>query len=446
MRRSETAATIDAPELFFVTQQEESGSVEASVRAWLRRIAAHEPDIRAWHVVDRAGALARARALDQLPAATRGPLHGWTLGVKDLIDTADLPTAYGSPIYAGHQPAADAAVVALAWAAGAVVLGKTVTTEFAAFHPGKTRNPRNPAHTPGGSSSGSAAAVADGTVRAALGTQTAGSIIRPATYCGVVGYKPSFGLLPRAGVKPLAESLDTVGVLTSSVRDAAQLVSALAARPELTLAREPAAARLRPPRLGLCRTWEWSAATPDTVVLFEMLGETLARVGAAADVELPESFRPLAETQGAVMAHEAARNLASERLTHSARLSPRMRAWLAEGDRVAPARYDVALALARSARREFVEFFAATGCDALLAPSAPGGAPAGLAETGDPIFNRVWTLLHAPCVHVPLARGLRGLPLGVTVVAPRGNAAAALRAAHGLERPVLAAFSPPAPP
>lgn len=408
-------------------------TVEALTRACLERIAQREPTIGAWESLDPEAALAQARRLDALPPAERGPLHGLVLGVKDLIETADQRTTFGSPIYAGYRPATDAAVVAQARAAGALVLGKTVTTEFAAYQPGKTANPRNPAHTPGGSSSGSAAAVADGMVPVAFGTQTAGSIIRPAAYCGVVGYKPSFGTLARAGVKPLAESLDTVGVLARSVEDAAFVVSVLGRRPDLRPPETgPAAA---PARLGICRSWEWPAAAPETRAFFDRLTAGLARHGVATtEISLPESWQPLAEAQTDIMAFEAARNLAAEHLQHGAKLSDRVRGWLDTGAAVPPARYDEALEFADRCRTEFAAFFAGTGCDALLAPSAPGEAPAGLAATGDPVFNRVWTLLHVPGVQVPLATGPGGLPLGAQVIGPRGADAAVLRVAAWLQR------------
>src|SRR5205823_2063713 len=224
---------------------------EALTTACLDRTAAREPVVGAWYYLDRYAALGAARQRDAEPP--RGPLHGIPIAVKDLIDTADMPTGYGSPIYEGHRPAADAACVALARAAGAVVLGKTVTTEFACFTPGKTANPRNPAHSPGGSSSGSAAAVADGMVPLAFGTQTAGSVIRPASYCGCIGFKPSFGVLPRAGVKPLCGSLDTIGTMARTVADAAFFTGVIAGRPALRDVAMPDA----PPRFGIYRTPMW---------------------------------------------------------------------------------------------------------------------------------------------------------------------------------------------
>src|SRR6185295_5733535 len=244
-------------------------SAEQLARACLDRIAERESTVGAWIHLEPDAVLRQARMLDAGPV--RGPLHGLPVGVKDIIDTADLPTAYGSPIYAGHRPAADAACVALARAAGALVLGKTVSTEFAWFHPGKTANPRVPkgaaAHTPGGSSSGSAAAVADAMVPLAFGTQTAGSIVRPASYCGVVGYKPSHGTLPRMGVKTLAESLDTLGVMARSPGDAALLVGALSGR-DLVPA-PPASGSTWAPKIALCRTHEWPAAQPETAAALE---------------------------------------------------------------------------------------------------------------------------------------------------------------------------------
>ncbi len=250
-------------------------TAEALTAAYLDRIEAREAVVGAWHYLDRETALATARQRDAEPP--RGPLHGIPIAVKDLIDTVDMPTTYGSAIYRNHRPAADASCVALAKAAGAVVLGKTVTTEFAAFTPGKTANPRNPAHTPGGSSSGSAAAVADGMAPLGFGTQTAGSVIRPAAYCGCIGYKPSFGLINRAGVKPLADSLDTVGILARTVEDAAFFAGLLSERPALRHLAVPSQA----PRFGLYRTPMWDAAEPATAAALDAAREALERAGAA---------------------------------------------------------------------------------------------------------------------------------------------------------------------
>jgi Asp-tRNA(Asn)/Glu-tRNA(Gln) amidotransferase A subunit family amidase len=243
----------------------------------LERIAERESAVHAWTFLDTDAAMQRARALDAQPST--GLLHGLPIAVKDLFDTFDMPTSYGSPIYANHRPAWDAACVALARAAGAIVVGKTVTTEFATFHPGPTRNPRNLQHTPGGSSSGSAAAVADGMVPLAFGSQTAGSTVRPAAFCGVVGYKPTFGLVARVGVKMISDTLDTIGVLARSVPDVALFVAALTDRHELLTDSATADA----PRIGMCRTYEWNRAQPETVAMFEGAAERLRAAGASGD-------------------------------------------------------------------------------------------------------------------------------------------------------------------
>ena len=253
---------------------------EALVRAYIDRIAAQELSVGAWIAFDPEQALAEARARDA--EAPRGPFHGVPVGVKDIIDTHDLPTCYGSPIYAGYRPAADAACVALLRAAGMVVLGKTVTTEFALRHPGKTRNPHNREHTPGGSSSGSAAAVAAGMVPLAIGTQTSGSVIRPASYCGCVGYKPTFGRIPRAGVKLLSESLDTIGVMARTVDDAAAFAAVLERTPIA-----PLPTLDEPPRFGFCRGPAWPEAEPATERALAAAAERLRDAGADRDRSRP---------------------------------------------------------------------------------------------------------------------------------------------------------------
>lgn len=402
-------------------------TAEALTRACLERIDACEPQIGAWECIDRELALAQARAVDRGPH--RGLLHGLPLAVKDLIDTRDLPTAYGSRIYSGHRPSWDAACVALARAAGAAVLGKTVTTEFATFHPGRTANPVNPAHTPGGSSSGSAAAVAACMVPLAFGTQTAGSIIRPAAFCGVVGYKPTFGTISRAGVKLLAESLDTVGALARTVPDCALLVAAVSGRSSLVLGRPLE----RPPRIGVCRTFEWSEAQPETVAAIDEAARSLARSGAAMrETTLPVRFAGLVAAQTDVMNYEQARSLACEWLFHRDALSERLQETLQTGQQCSGPRYDAALALAATCRQTLPDLF--DDVDVLLAPSTRGEAPVGLQATGDPLFCRMWTLLHAPCVHVPFARGPNGLPVGVQVIGRIGGDAELLAAADWIHR------------
>jgi Asp-tRNA(Asn)/Glu-tRNA(Gln) amidotransferase A subunit family amidase len=384
---------------------------EALVTACLERITAREERLGAWEYLDAEQALAQARRCDRSPA--RGPLHGVPVGIKDLIDTCDMPTAYGSPIYAGYQPAWDAACVALLRAAGAVILGKTVTTEFAMFTPGKTANPYNLAHTPGGSSSGSAAAVADSMVPLALGSQTAGSIIRPASFCGVVGYKPTHGQFAVAGIKALSQTLDTLGGMARSVADVALLRAAFVGGPE----RLPALPR--PPRIGLSHTPQWPHATAATREALDTAGQRLAAAGAeVAELVLPAAFEPLAAAQETIQIFEGARCCAYELTRHREQLSQKLLELLAPAEGITYAAYAEAMALADTCRRQLDSIF--TDYDALLVPSAPGEAPAGLEATGNPIFNRIWTLLHTPAVNLPGLQGPNGLPVGVQVIGPVG--------------------------
>ena len=397
------------------------------MRACLDRVAARDREIHAFAHIDADSALAQARALDAGPV--RGPLHGLPLGVKDLFDTADMPTTYGSPIYAGQRPAADAAAVALCREAGALVLGKTVTTEFAYFHPGPTCNPHHTGHTPGGSSSGSAAAVADHMLPLALGTQTAGSIIRPAAYCGVVGFKPSSSRVPRAGVKSLSEALDTVGGFGRSVRDVALLGSVLTGDARLQEAVQDAVQADRPaPRIGLCRTEHWAQVDADTERLWEQAKAALAPLAAGLedvvlqtvfDSALPAEPLDLVALQQAVMAFEMARALSHERLQHRGRLSPRLCALLDVGMAIAGAQHAANLARTKAAQRRIDTLF--DRVDVLLAPSASGEAPAGIAATGDPLFCRGWTLLGLPCIHLPFSSGRLGLPMGLQLVGRHGQ-------------------------
>jgi len=396
------------------------------LRACLERVGDRELAVRAWTYMDVEGALQRARALDAQPAT--GLLHGLPIGVKDVFDTVDMPTGYGSPIYANHRPAADAACVALARAAGAIVFGKTVTTEFATFHPGPTCNPHDRLHTPGGSSSGSAAAVADWMVPLAFGTQTAGSIVRPAAFCGVVGYKPTYGTLNRVGVKMISDTLDTVGALARTVADAALFVAALSDRRELIIE----GTTDQPPRIGLCRTYEWDRAQPEAIAALDDAAARLRASGASVrDCDLPPPFAGLAEAQIAIMVAEVAKCLSHEWLVHRDKLSAEMVTMIESGLAVSPQRYDAAQALARSCRALLPAVF--DGLDVLIAPSAPGEAPSGIAVTGDPLFNRVWTLLRVPVVHVPTALGPQRLPLGISVVGPIGADRATLLAADWIQ-------------
>lgn len=402
-------------------------SAEAVASAYAERISAHETEVQAWQHFDAGLVREQARALDR--AGVSGPLLGVPVGVKDLIDTADQPTTYGSPIYARHRPALDAACVAACREAGALIMGKTVTTEFATFQPGPTRNPRAPAatpHTPGGSSSGSAAAVAAGMVPVAFGTQTAGSIVRPASFCGVVGYKPTHGTLPLAGIKPLAPSLDTLGVLARTVDDAAYFVGVLA-RTELSLATPDTLC------VGLCQTPHWAHAAPEARQALGDAGRLLERGGARlTDLAWPAGWDDLTQAQIDIMGHEALLAFAPERRQHAELFSPAFANFLAAAQRLDGARVTEAYALADRARGALAAVFA--DVDVLLAPSAMGEAPAGLSATGDPLFNRLWTLLGVPCVHVPLGVGPQGLPIGVTVIGARWADARVLAAADRLQR------------
>jgi amidase len=389
----------------------ERGELEAQalVASCLRRIAEREPEVRAWVHVDRQASAAKAAA----------PLHGVPVGVKDIFNTFDMPTQYGSPIYAGHRPAADAAAVALARRAGATILGKTVTAEFATFVPRETRNPRDLSRTPGGSSSGSAAAVADGMVPLAFGTQTAGSVIRPASYCGVAACKPSYNTLPRDGIKPNADSLDTVGVYGRSVEDLVFFLAALTGLPAATLDR---------PRIGLCRTWEWDLVQPEMAAAFEQAARRLD----AQELRLPESFRGLRAAQGKVIRFEGARSLADEMRRFPERIDPALRRRCEEGYALPFAEYRAALQSAHDARARLDEAFG--GCDVLITPAATGEAPRGLASTGDVAMNVVWTLLHVPCVSLPVMHSPAGLPLGLQVVGRIGDDARTLAAAQWIEK------------
>ena len=375
-------------------------------------IAQREPVVKAWTLIDVAAATARADALDAEPSRLdEGLLAGVPVAVKDLMDTADLPTGYGSPIYSGHRPAQDAACVAALRKAGANILGKTVTTEFAYFKPGPTTNPWNAAHTPGGSSSGSAAAVAAGMVPLALGSQTAGSLIRPASYCGVFALKPTHGLFDLQGVKGLSPSLDTLGWLARTADDLELMRCALSGEPFEPLGRLSASGR----RIGVCHTHEWPLAQPDGQAAF-LRAVGLVEVGGVATVPrpLPDAQVTLLDDQKLIMAHEAAIALAPELRQHADRLSDAMLGLLRTGSAITPDEHAAALARTREAKSVVRQLMA--DVDALLVPAAPGEAPAGLAATGDPVFSRVWTLLGLPCVNVPGLRGPNGLPIGVQLV------------------------------
>jgi Asp-tRNA(Asn)/Glu-tRNA(Gln) amidotransferase A subunit family amidase len=398
---------------------------EDYVAACLERIAERDGELKAWVHVAGEAALVQARALDR--EAPRGPLHGVPVGIKDIIDTAGMPTEHNSPIYKGNRPRADAAVVTLLRKAGCVILGKTATAEFANLHPPATRNPHDHGHTPGGSSSGSAAAVAERMAPLALGTQTAGSVIRPAAFCGVVAIKPSFGSISRAGVKSVSESLDTVGVFSNSVEDAGLGLHVLSARALPDFA-APAGA----PRIGFARTSRWADAEPAAQAALEDAARRFAAAGAVVrDVTLPPAVDALFEAQGIIMNFETARALAWEEASHRELISATLRARLDNGWSIPRATYDAALRTAADAARQFADLIA--GHDLLLTASARGEAPKGLGATGDSLFNKIWTQLGAPCVTLPYGKGPLGLPLAVQLVGAREDDTALLARARWAE-------------
>lgn len=398
----------------------------ALVEACLARIAEREPHVLAWAHSDREAALARAREIDR--SGAHGLLAGVPIAVKDVIDTADMPTQYNSPIYRGYRPRADAACVALVRREGAVVLGKTVTTEFASRVAGPTRNPHDPAHTPGGSSSGTAASIADFMVPFGFGTQTGGSVIRPAAYCGVVGYKPTFGTINGAGMKHLSESLDTIGVMGRAVADCALLVHAVSSRKLPDFGTAPPV-----PRIGLCRTSRANDALPETHAALERAAAALSARGAKVrELALPAHFDRLYDEQTVISGFEAARALAWEMNAHPDGLSDYMREHIPEYLKIPHAEYVEALRHARECRAEFAAVTA--GLDVLLTPSAPGYAPKGLESTGSALFNRNWTTLHVPCVTVPAPREGGALPLGLQLVGRHDEDERVLLAAEWVRR------------
>jgi len=385
-------------------------SPEALTEACLERISQRDPVVHAMAFSDPG--LVRSAVRNAPP----GRLHGLPVGVKDVLDTADFPSEYNSPIWRGHRPRADAAAVAWTRAEGGVVIGKTVTTEFATRHPGPTVNPHNTAHTPGGSSSGSAAGVADFFFPLAFGTQTAGSVIRPAAYCGVVGYKPTYGMISRIGMKVMSDSLDTVGVIARSVADCALFAGAVSGRDLGDPDRRPG----RAPRVGVCRTPFWESADPATQALLEQATAALARAGAAVQArELPPAFDALREAHPLVMNAESARALGWEMTTQRNGLSETLRERMEWGLAQPPASLDAARFIFSELQARVPA--AMEDVDILLTPSAAGEAPKGLTWTGEPVFNALWTALHVPCVTVPAGRGPLGLPLGIQVIGRRGE-------------------------
>ena len=379
------------------------------VTACLERIHARENQVNAWAWLDPDQALAQAGACDERPATT--PLHGIPVGVKDIIDTADMPTCYGSRVFAGHYPAEDAECIRLLKQAGAVIMGKTVTTEFAFYAPGKTANPHALDHTPGGSSSGSAAAVADFHVPVALGTQTSGSIIRPAGFNGVFGYKPTYNSYSLDGVHPLAPELDTLGVFGRSPADLSLLHGVLSQQE--TGARDA----VRPATVAVVRTPAWDDADAEAQNSVLDFAGRLQREGIAV-IEADENLLDgMMEVQQAYLARGAATSLGPVTDQHPDLVRPQTRDLVMEGRRVGAA-FNAELKDALAAGERFLSGVFSRA-DLIITPSAPGEAPAGLHNTGNPMFNRIWTFLQTPCMNLPLARSGNGLPIGIQLVCNR---------------------------
>ena len=405
-----------------------SGSLTADqlTRDCLDRIE-ERASVKAWVHLDPEYALAQARAADR--AGRPGLLAGLPVGVKDVIDTADMPTQHGSPIYRGNRPFADAACVALTRMAGGTILGKTVTTEFANRFPGATVHPQNPAHTPGGSSSGSAAGVADFQVPLGFGTQTGGSTIRPAAFCGVVGYKPSFGEFSRVGIKLQCQNLDTLGLICRSLDDIALMRAVLIEMPHRKVDRASSA-----PRIGLCRTPGWEHADAGTQTLIERTASRLAAAGANVnEVEFAAPFRNIADHHRRIFNYEAAHNYAYEHLEHRDQVSTvLLDTVLDPGSKLPLVDYIKALETAEAFRAHLDDIFG--DADVLLTPSAAGEAPEGLESTGNPAFNSIWTLGWVPCVTLPAGTGPKDLPLGIQLVGQRFADEKLLDAAAWVER------------
>jgi Asp-tRNA(Asn)/Glu-tRNA(Gln) amidotransferase A subunit family amidase len=416
-------------------------SSQQLVEACLARVQEIDPQVQAWSFLEADHALTQARAADEWRLSGRpcGPLHGLPVGVKDIFDTADMPTEYGSTIYTGNTPSRDAAAVARLRAAGAVIMGKTVTTEFAYFSPGKTKNPHNPEHTPGGSSSGSAAAVAASMIPLALGSQTNGSTIRPAAYCGIVGFKPTHGLISRHRVFALSRTLDHIGLFARSVEDIAMIAEQLVgydendpdtrARARIPFIEVAAEEPPLPPMFAFIKTPMWERADEDTREGFAEIFEHLG--GQVEEVELFPSAAEAWQWHQTIMGAEMARNLEREWTKSRDLLSGQLRALIEHGREVRAADYLRALSQIGPAYESLVELFEQR-YDAILTPAAPGAAPKGLGSTGDPAFCTLWTLCGMPAISLPLLQSAAGLPIGVQVVGPRYGDARLLRTARWL--------------
>jgi Asp-tRNA(Asn)/Glu-tRNA(Gln) amidotransferase A subunit family amidase len=420
------------------------------VRSCLKRIDELDGSIEAWAWLD-AGRVQRSAAAADLRRKHGGadgmPLNGVPVGVKDIVATRDLPTEMGSPIYAGHQPQDDAAVVERLYDAGALVMGKTATTEFAYMHAAKTRNPWNPTHTPGGSSSGSAAAVAAGFVPAAIGTQTNGSVIRPAAFCGVVGFKPTAGTLPFTGTHVFSQTLDQLGVFARGVADAARLVAPLtdSGFRIAPLPDKPASTARGAPKFAMLLEYPWVKPAPEqrdmllaSAMLLEAAGATVS------EIVLPQEFALAQRAHRTIMLYEAARKLDDVQRRERERMSVKLNAGLDEGRGIAEADYLAAMALRTQMTARLPVLF--DGCDAVLSAPAPGGAPGGLADTGDPSFCTFWSLTGAPAITLPVGWNRLGVPLGLQFAALPWRDAKLLEVAAWSEEWLFPRFAAGPPP
>jgi Asp-tRNA(Asn)/Glu-tRNA(Gln) amidotransferase A subunit family amidase len=416
------------------------------VEGCLKRIEAREAEVQAWAFLDPEYARAQAKAADEWRKRGRplGPLHGVPVGVKDIVDTRGMPTENGTVLHAGRRPSRDATIVSLLRQAGAVIMGKTVTTELAVYAPNKTRNPHDLERTPGGSSSGSAAAVADGMVPLAIGSQTNGSVIRPASFCGVYGYKPSHGLISRTGVLAQSQPLDTIGVMAATLEDLALLAEPLMAFDDRDPAMRPQArpdllAMLReappvPPRLAFVRSPVWGQAAEDTQAGFAELASALG--DRVEEVELSSSFDQAIKLHTTIMEADLAKSFAREYESGRDRLSARLREMIESGQRTLAVDYNRALERVAALGAILDELF--TQYDAILTPAAPGEAPVGLGSTGSPVFCTTWTLCGVPAVTLPLLTGASGMPIGVQLVGAKGGDGPLLRTARWLIETVQA--------
>jgi amidase len=393
------------------------------VQACLSRIREREAQRRAWAHIDAAAVTAAAQAADAAPS--EGALHGIPVGIKDVFDTCDFPTQMGSSIYTDWRPLADASVVALLRRAGAVIMGKTVTAEFAGMAATHTTNPNDGDRTPGGSSSGSAAAVADAMVPIAIGTQTGGSVLRPASYCGVFGFKPTYGRISRTGLKAAAESLDTVGWMARSLADIDRVHGVLTGAPHRSLT------EVQPKRIGVCQTHLWNTALPETHVAVAAAARRLGDQGVeVAPFSWPAEFAQLSTEREIINDYERAQALCYEWTRHRDQISPQLSAAIQRGLGISSARHIEALRLAERARVRLDTLL--EDYDALIAPCVQGEAPLGLAYSGDPRLQAIWTLLHVPTIGLPTHRGPNNLPVSIQIVGPRYGDSRLLQVALGI--------------